>query len=141
MPRLDAHHHIVKRALRKDGWEISSDQFLVKYNGLHVYIDLVAERQSLNKFMEAETAIEIKVFGGASFVDDFEKAIGQYSLYRFLLKGAKIQRELYLALTEEAFDEFFTIPAVEEYLAEHQIHLLIFDPEKEEIIQWIKQQN
>ncbi|MGH9800329.1 MAG: element excision factor XisH family protein, partial [Blastocatellia bacterium] len=63
---------------------------------------------------------------------------GQYSLYRFMLKKAGIKRELFLAITEKAHQQFFELPAVEEYFSEHQIYLLTFDPKKEEIIKWIK---
>lgn len=130
MARLDLHHETVKRALIKDGWLITRDQLKVKYGGLRVQIDLAAEKD-LTHEPNQKAAIEVKVFDGASFVNNFENAMGQYSVYRFLLKKALIECELFLAITETVYNEFFTLPAVREYVAENQIYLLIFDPAQE----------
>ena len=82
MPRFDKYHETVKTALAKDGWRIVYDPLLLKYKGLRLYIDLAAE-----KVLDNETiAVEIKVFGSDSFVNDFENAVGQYRLYKFVLK-------------------------------------------------------
>jgi hypothetical protein len=67
MPRLDKYHEVVKTALIKDGWKIVYDPFLLKYKGLRLYIDLAAEKFSDDK----KVAVEIKVFGSDSFVNDF----------------------------------------------------------------------
>jgi XisH protein len=134
MPRLDKHHEIVKSALNKSGWKIVYDPVLLQYKGLRLYIDLGAER--INNGEQA--VIEVKVFGGNSLVDEFEKAIGQYSLYRFVLKKSEVKSKLYLAITDEIFEKFVDKPAILEYIDEHEIHLLIFNSEKEEITQWIK---
>jgi hypothetical protein len=45
---------------------------------------------------------------------------------------------LFLAITEAVYNKFFSLPAVREYVIEHRIYLLIFDPKKEEVIAWIK---
>jgi hypothetical protein len=137
VPRYDAHHYIVKRALAKAGWTVTRDHLLVKYNGLHVFIDLAAERLLPDDPDKQAVAVEIKVFGGSSFLSDFEKAIGQYHLYRFLLTKSRSHRVLFLAITEAVYREHFSIPAVQEYLAEERIQLLIFAPETEEILEWI----
>lgn len=138
MPRLDLYHETVKRALIKDGWSITREQLLIKYQGVHVFIDLAAEKSAIGEKDDSKIAIEIKVFNKSPFVSDFEKAIGQYSFYRFLLKKVKINRELFLAVSEKAFQEFFSLPAIQEYISEHQIYLLVFDPEIEEVRKWIK---
>ncbi|MGE0884072.1 MAG: element excision factor XisH family protein [Blastocatellales bacterium] len=137
MPRADVHHETVKRALIKDGWLITRDHLNVRYGGLHVQIDLAAEKGAgIESNLKA--AIEVKVFEGKSFVNNFEKAIGQYSLYRFLLRNALIESELFLAITEAVYNKFFRLPAVQEYVSEHRIYLIIFDPTNEEVITWIK---
>ncbi len=138
MPRYDAHHEAVKRALIKAGWRVTRDQLALAYDGLRVFVDLVAEKQVKSARGNEKIAIEVKVFGKPPFVSEFEKAIGQYSLYRFMLAKTGNQRELYLAVTEKAYQDFFRIPAVQEYTAEQQIYLLIFDPLKEEVLEWIK---
>jgi hypothetical protein len=134
MPKLDKYHNTVKRALAKDDWQISYDPLLLKYKGLHLYVDLAAEKF----FDDKRVAIEIKVFESDSLVNDFEKAIGQYNLYRFVLEKVGFQYELYLAITEKVYEKFNDKPAILEYINEKKIHLLIFNAEMEEILQWIK---
>jgi len=133
MPRLDKYHEVVKIALIKDGWKIVYDPFLLKYKGLRLYIDLAAEKFSDDK----KVAVEIKVFGSDSFVNYFEKAVGQYSLYKFILKKAGFGHKLYLAVTEEVFEKFNDKPAILDFIAESDFYLLIFDSETEKILQWI----
>ncbi|MCI0389274.1 MAG: fatty-acid synthase [Acidobacteria bacterium] len=136
MPKRDAYHEIVKRALDKDGWTITDDPMRLKYKGLHLYVDLAAVKTVRTDKEENSVAIEVKVFGGHSFSNDFEKAIGQYSLYRDVLERLDYPHELFLAVSRRVYDEDFQVPAILEYLASHRIYLLIFDPEKEEVSEW-----
>jgi len=101
VPRRDAYHQAVKQSLIRDGWTITHDPLVVRYKGLRVYIDLAAEKVS----PDSKIAIEVKVFGGNSTVDDFEKAVGQYSLYRDILRRKKIKRELFLAIGRKAYNK------------------------------------
>lgn len=133
MPRFDKHHEIVKTALEKDGRRILYDPFLLKYKGLRLYIDLAAERVSGNR----KIAIEVKVFGGESFVNDFEKTLGQYNLYKFVLKKAALEHKLYLAISEEIFQKFTDKPAILELVAETDVHIIVFSSEQEVILQWV----
>lgn len=137
MPKLDKYHETVKRALIKDGWKIVFDPFLLKYKGLRLYIDLAAERILDDK----KVAVEIKVFGNDSFVNEFEKAVGQCSLYKFVLKKMNFEHKLYLAVTDEVFGRFNDKPAILEFIAESELYLIIFNSETEEILQWIDQKN
>jgi hypothetical protein len=109
----------------------------VKYKGALVFIDLGAEKRFRDELGERRVAIEVKVLGG-SLTGDFEKAVGQHRLYRFMLKRQKSPRELYLAVPLEAYESLQEIPALIEFIAEEQISLLVFDVEREEIVQWIK---
>lgn len=133
MPRIDKHHETVKTALSKDGWEIIYDPFLLKYKGLRLYIDLAAEK-TINR---QKIAVEIKVFGSDSFVNDLEKAIGQYELYKFVLKKANFTHKLYLAIAEDVYEKMLEKPAVLEFFAETEVHLLVFSSKQKEILQWI----
>lgn len=136
VPQLDVYHDAVKRALVKDGWTITHDPLVLKYKGLHLFVDLAAEK-TLNAGHE-KIAVEIKVFGGLSLVSEFEKAVGQYTLYRDLLQRTKSSHELYLAISQKTFMVFFSKPAIAEFVAGAQIYLLIFNPETEDIIEWRK---
>ena len=136
MPRRDAYYDAVRQALVKDGWTITHDPLMIRYKGLRVFIDLAAEKIVAGD--EGRIAVEIKVFGGRSAVDDFEKAIGQYSLYRSLLTRIRSERELFLAVAQHTYDSFFQVPAIQEYLSEHQIQVLIFDDKRAEVVKWIR---
>ncbi len=136
MPRLDYYHDVVKAALIKDGWTITHDPLVLKYKGLHLFVDLAAEKPTGVEQDTKQIAVEIKVFGGLSPVSDFEKAVGQYALYRDILQRTKSKRKLYLAITQRAYREFFSKPAIAEFVAATQIHLLVFSPETEEVIEW-----
>ena len=50
-----------------------------------------------------------------------------------------IPRELFLAVALETYKKFFQVPAVQEYVALNAIHLLIFNQETEEVVEWIRQ--
>ena len=139
MPRRDTHHEAVRRALEKEGWHITHDPLTVRHKGLRVFIDLAAELVQPATF--EQVAIEIKVFGGPSKVDNFERAVGQYDLYRTILQDARITRELYLAISQPAWDELSKVEAFRFHLRVRQIHVLVFDSDKEEVKAWIRQPN
>ena len=139
MPRLDRYHHCVRRALIKDGWEITHDPFTLGRGGVRIYIDLAADyvvRGNLE-----DVAIEVKVFSGNVRQVEFVCACGQYDFYRTILTEAGIDRELYLALSQTAWESVQKREAFLVHLRRRNIHLLIFDVETEEVLQWIKQPN
>ena len=139
MPRRDAYHQIVRNALEKTGWRITNDPLALNYKGLRVFVDLAAEKPPAKGWSAERIAIEIKVFGGRSKMDDFEKAIGQYTIYREWLERKGEPHELYLAVAQNVYDEFFQYEGVTEVIATQRVHLLIFEPTQEVITQWIKQ--
>jgi hypothetical protein len=44
MPAKDIYHNAVKNALVKDGWKITADPYLLKYEDAELYADLAAEK-------------------------------------------------------------------------------------------------
>ena len=137
MPKLDAHHHIVKRALVKDGWTITHDSLTITYKGFRWVVDLGAEKGLAAEKGGRKIAVEVKVFGGKSFATDLEKAMGQYGIYRTLLKKTDPGRELFLAVEQEVWQDYFVRPAIEEIIADQQVHLLVFNAKTKEVIKWI----
>lgn len=143
MSRKDTHHNAVKRALQKDGWHITHDPLPITYEGTTVSTDLGAEKTTLPDADEARIAIEIiaievKDFDGRSLISEFEKALGQYRLYRALLKRNEPDRIIFLAVREEVYLTFFQLPAIQVVASDDDIRLIVFDEEREEIVQWIK---
>lgn len=140
MSRRDTYHDTVKRALIKDGWTISHDPLRLSYEGTTVSTDLGAEKA----FADGERiaveiiAVEVKDFDGSQMMSQFEKALGQYNLYRSLLKILAPDRAIFLAVKKDVFEEFFQIPMIQLATNEDRVKFLIFDAAREEVTQWIK---
>jgi hypothetical protein len=137
MPQPDLFHPSVKQALIKDGWTITNDPYYIEYKGLRLYADLGADKPLAAEKGDRKIVVEIKVFGSASQITELEKAVGQYSIYRNILRKNDPERVLYLAIAEDIFHDFFQKPAIQDIIAEHEIDLLVFDPVQEVIVQWI----
>ena len=137
MPQYDLYHYTVKNALVKDGWVITVDPFLIAYKGVRLYADLGAEKLLAAEKSERKIVVEIKVFNSPSLMTELEKAVGQYGIYRTFLKRVNPERKLYLAVSQDVYQEFFQRPAIQDIITDHQISLLVFEPTSEEIIQWI----
>jgi len=87
-------------------------------------------------FFGQKIAVEVKSFLGASDVTEFHTALGQFLNYRSALRLTEPERDLYLAVPEDVYDEFFRRRFIQRIIIEYQLKLLIFNPEKEEILQW-----
>jgi hypothetical protein len=83
-------------------------------------------------------AVEIKGFLSPSPIDDLEKALGQYILYRSLLKRSEPERILYLAVPLETFEDLFGTPLGQVAVEDHHLKLIAFDPVREVIRKWIR---
>lgn len=136
MPRLDIHHEAVKNALIKDGWKITDDPLTIDFEDATLFADLAAERTIAAEKENDKIAVEIKVFGSRSAFDDLEKAFGQYQVYRSFLKQLEPTRKIYLAISSETYQKIFTRVSVKFLVADLNIKLFVFNPEKEEIIEW-----
>lgn len=136
MPRYDAHHESVKRALQKDGWIITHDPLIIEYEDLRLFADLGAEKTLAAEKAGRKIAIEVKVFSAASFIDDFHKAAGQYSNYRALLKRIEPDRTIFLAVALDVYETEFLRTSIQDLVFDLQIKLIVFDPLQEEILLW-----
>ena len=137
MPQQDLYHHQVRNALIKDGWTIVDDPFQIAYKGMRVYADLGAEKVIAASKANRKIVVEIKVFNTPSPVTELERAIGQYAIYHTFLKRISPERELFLAVAEDIYQDFFLKPAVQDIIADQAIQMLVFNPDNEEVVQWI----
>jgi hypothetical protein len=126
----DIFHVTVKRALEKEKWVITADPLKLKFGGINFQVDLAAER-----LLEAERN---KSFLNASAITDFYAALGQFLSYRLALSTIEPNRSLYLAIPIDAFDTFFQMEFTQIAIKQYQVPLIIYDPVKEVITQWIK---
>jgi hypothetical protein len=110
MPAYDTFHDAVKRAWIKDGWTITDDPLMIEFGVLRVYIDLAAEGLIAAERENQRIAVEIKSFLGPSLLTDFHTALGQFLIYRIVLRSKDPGRALYLAVPAPVHDEFFWQP-------------------------------
>lgn len=137
MPARDLYHYHVKNALIKDGWRITRDTYQIKFKEVKLYADLAAEVMFAAERDHKQIIVEVKSFLGVSRIRDFESAIGQYVLYRLYLSQIFPEATVYLAVSREIYRSFFLKEAIKFATTELGINLIVFDVEKEVIVQWI----
>jgi hypothetical protein len=103
-----------------------------------LFADLGVERVLAAERGTEKIAVEIKSFVGQSPVSEFHKALGQYENYRLSLEELDPTRAVWLAIPDKAWNDFFQRPFIQKAINRHQIELIIFNPDNETIIQWIK---
>jgi hypothetical protein len=104
---------------------------------IRLYIDLGAERILIAERRAEKIAVEVKVFGSISPLTELQKSVGQYLLYRSLIKKQEPDRKVFLAISSDIYSSLFMTPEIVDYILELRISLLIFNPATEEIEQWI----
>jgi XisH protein len=138
MSRRDLYHNAIRVALEKEGWLITDDPLDLTIGEVELFADLGAERVIAAERGSQKIAVEIKSFAGQSPVSEFHKALGQYENYRLSLEEIEPDRIIWLAIPISAWNDFFQRPFIQKAIQRHQIELIIFDPENETILQWIK---
>ena len=137
MPAKDLYHDVVKAALVKDGWTITHDPLTLRSGKKDLYVDLGAEKLLAAEKGGRRIAVEVKSFVGKSEIEDLEKALGQFTLYRSIMELDFPDRELYLAVREVIFTEIFEEPIGKVLLDKGLVQLIVFDDAKEEIRRWM----
>ncbi|MCT7953503.1 XisH family protein [Ancylothrix sp. C2] len=133
----DRFHQVVKRALTKDGWNVTHDPLKIKVGGVEMEIDLGAERLLAAERGDQKIAVEIKSFlASASAISEFHTALGQFINYRAALRREEPERTLYLAIPELIYNSFFQLDFPASMLQENSVRLIIYDIELEQISQW-----
>ena len=134
MPAKDRYHDTVKRALIKDGWNIVHEQYFIKYDARHLWIDIQAEQATDQQIV----LIEIKGFEDvASPIQYLEATLGQYLLYQAVIEALEISIPIFLAVPINAYNGFLSQAISQVGLRKAEVKLLVFDPVEEEIVQWI----
>ncbi len=136
MSAKDTFHTIVKTALQKDGWLITHDPYPLQAGSFNLAIDLGAEKVIAAQRGERKIAVEIKSFLGPSKISEFYGALGQFIAYRAALQVQEKERTLYLAVSSNIYDQFFTTPFIQELIQQNQLYLLSYDIEQEVIERW-----
>lgn len=138
MAAKDRFHDAVQRALEKDGWTIVASPFKFKFGQIRFEVDLAADRLIVAERKEEKIAVEVKSFLRASTITDFYAALGQYLSYRLGLREKHPERVLYLAVPDDVYRDFFQLEFTQAAVAEYQLLIVVYNSQKEEIVQWIR---
>jgi hypothetical protein len=137
MPARDLYHDAVKTALIKDGWDILADPYRIQYKDVDLYADLAAERPIAVEREGQKIVVEIKSFVGRSLMTDFHLALGQYKVYQMLLKETAPDYDLYLAIDDITYNNFFKREGIEFLVRSSQINFFVVNIDEQEIVQWL----
>lgn len=137
MPAKDIYHDTVKRALEKDGWTITKENLHLRWGRRDAYVDIAAEKIFTAEKEGRKIAVEVKSFIGQSEMSELEKAVGQFVLYRFALKKKEPDRELFLAIAKDIYNDLFVNPDGLAFVEVNELKIVVFDKDKEEVLQWI----
>ena len=136
MAAKDIYHEDVRSALVKDGWTITDDPLRLRWGKKDYYVDLGAEEIIGAEMRGRRIAVEIKSFVGPSVVDDMEKALGQYLIYRSILRRRQPDRELFLAIPN-SIAKLFDEPLGQLLLDDYDLRIVVFHSKKKELIRWL----
>jgi XisH protein len=140
MPATDFYHDAVVKALTDDGWTITDDPLRIGYGGQNFFIDLGAARDTIAAERGNEKiAVEIKSFLSPSIAHDLHDAVGQYNNYRDILIEIEPERVIFLAVTQETYEKLFAEKYGQFVIKRQRLNLIVFDPNQERIVEWIKQ--
>jgi len=136
MSAKDLFHDTVKNALIKDGWIITDDPLYLDYGGVDMYVDLGAEKLIAAQKNEQKIAVEIKTFNRPSLISQFHSALGQFLNYRLVLEEIEPDRDVYLAISEDVYEAFFTLVFTQKAIEKYLIKLIIYDIYQGVITKW-----
>lgn len=137
MPAIDQCHQQVVIALEKEGWTVSPKPYPLPIGvGRTFWIDIAAHR--LQRLEERTILlIEVKCFPvGSSETTELYTALGQYLIYRSLLRQRGLNVDLYLAVPVFAFEGTFAQIGMSA-VTENGIKMVVIDLEQEVIVQWL----
>jgi hypothetical protein len=101
-----------------------------------MYVDLGAKRLLVAERAEQKIAVEVKSFISDSEMQAFRDAVGQFAIYRSVLRRTNPDYMLYLAVRNVTYVSLFEEP-IEQFLIEDEgLKLVVFDAEEEVILQW-----
>lgn len=139
MSKRDSLHLSFRHALEKDGWKITDDPLILVLENTLLKADLGAEKFFTAEKNNQKIAVEVKDFDSPSVISELEKTIGQMQLYQWALEEQEPERKLFLAICQSVYLKHFQKPIFQLAIKRNKINLIIFDSQKEDILQWINQ--
>ncbi len=137
MSAKNIYHDVVIEALKADGWTITDDPLTMKFGGKDLFVDLAAERAAIGAEKgDRKIAVEIQSFLSHSIVRDIEEAVGQYEVYRTVLRETEPERNLYLAIPERIRKPLLVEPFGQLIVTKLNLSVIVFSEQSRRIIQW-----
>jgi hypothetical protein len=137
VPARDRYHNAVKIALIKDNWAILADPYRIQYRDIDLYADLAAEQPFAIEREGQKIVVEIKSFVGRSLMTDFHLALGQYKVYQMLLEQTAPEYDLYMAIDDITYSNFFKRAGIDFLVRSSQIQFFVVNIDEQEILEWI----
>lgn len=137
MPADDTIKSAVIAALKKEGWTITNDPLTLEFGDLYLFIDLGATRTIIAERDNEKIAVEIKSFPGKSKVAELQQAVGQYVVYRAILRRVEPDRKLYLAVSKDIHNRILVPISGQVVVSDEGIQLVVVDVTVEEIVLWV----
>ena len=104
---------------------------MLLFGTTNLYVDLGAEAPFGAERAGQKIAVEVKGFRSPSPVADLEGALGQFVLYRALLKREEPDRLLYLAVSRATYSTMFRESEARDLIPELQLRLVEVDQAQE----------
>jgi hypothetical protein len=117
-------------------WGHSCRPLSLQYKDVDLYADLAAERPIAIEREGRKIVVEIKSFVGRSLMTDLHLAIRQYQVYHMLLRETAPDYDLYLAIDDITYSNFFKREGVEFLIRSSQIKFFVVNIDEQEIVQW-----
>ncbi len=134
MSQRDLFHHAVVIELEKENWRVTHDPYFLEYGAQTLQVNLGAEMPVAAERNGRKIAVEIKSFVGKTEMSELYSALGQFILYRNVLRKQEPKRKLYLAVPEKAYIALFDPAHGRDLREEETIALLVYSAEEEVII-------
>lgn len=128
----------MRRLLERAGWTITHDPLYLKLGLRKAFVDLGDETALSAELGTRKIAVEVKSFLSTGLMSELEKAIGQFVIYRALLRESEPDREMFVALPKNAYKILLDHEDGRAVIASCDLRLIIYDDENEEITQWIE---
>lgn len=138
MAAKDKYHVQVRHALEKEDWIITHDPYFLKLEGVNYPVDLGAEKMIAAQKENIKILVEVKSFLAESIPNEFHTALGQYLDYELGLEEIEPDRVIFLAIPDKVYQKIQKIPILLKALNKYDVKVIIFDPNLEEIKQWLQ---
>ena len=137
MSRRDDLYLSLRHTLEKDGWQITDDPLVLTLEKILLKADLGAEKFFTAEKQDRKIAVEIKDLDAPSVISELEKTIGQLQLYQWALELQEPERQIFLGISQAVYLKHFQKPIFQMVIKRNKINLIVYDPKKEVILEWI----